>query len=113
MNKSQLRQIIRKEIRSSLKRMNEQQTIDDFEDYISALFDMSAPEDAEEGEIISGIWEKSEYASDAYDDPEVFMALSKYLASVGGKATLEGNPDISLNLVKNGDIAWSAIASYQ
>ena len=31
-----------------------------------------------------------------------------YLDSVGGKATLEGNPDINLELLPGGDIQWSA-----
>ena len=111
MNKSQLKQLIREEIRS-IVRLNEQQTIEDFEDYISNLFDMSAPEDAEEGETIRGIWEKDEYGSGAYADSDEFISLIKYLKSIGGKATLEGNPDISLRLRPNGDIYWKAVASY-
>ena len=77
----------------------------ELEDYIVDLFDQSVEE--EEGQQ-EGIWEKEEYASDDYEDAEVFLKLVDYLKSTGSKYTLEGNPDINLELLSNGDIKWSA-----
>jgi hypothetical protein len=77
-----------------------------FEDYVVGMFNSGVEE--EEGPQ-SDVWEKSEYAnSDLYEDAQEFLDLSDYLKSVGGKATLEGNPDINLELLRNGDIRWSA-----
>jgi hypothetical protein len=80
------------------------ENISKFEDYISGMFDMSVSE--KEGSQ-TGVWEKEEYASDAYEGTD-FSDLSTYLGSVGGKATLEGNPDITVKLLDSGDIKWSA-----
>lgn len=80
------------------------ENISKFEDYISGMFDMSVSE--KEG-FQTGVWEKEEYASDAYEGTD-FSDLSTYLGSVGGKATLEGNPDITVKLLDSGDIKWSA-----
>ena len=80
------------------------ENISKFEDYISGMFDMSVIE--KEG-FQTGVWEKEEYASDAYEGTD-FNDLSTYLDSVGGKATLEGNPDITVELLDSGDIKWSA-----
>jgi hypothetical protein len=77
----------------------------ELEDYIVGLFDQSVEE--EEG-LQDGVWEKEEYASDDYEDAEVFLELIDYLKSTGGKYTLEGDPDINLELLPNGDIKWSA-----
>ena len=83
------------------------ENISQFEDYISALYDFSvAPED--EGPT-TGIWEKDEYAdSEKYEDADQFIALSSYLDEIGGKATLEGNPDIKIELLPSGNIKWFA-----
>ena len=80
------------------------ENISKFEDYISGMFNMSV--DEEEGSQI-GVWKKEEYASDAYEGTD-FSDLSTYLDSVDGKATLEGNPDITVELLDSGDIKWSA-----
>ena len=80
------------------------ENISKFEDYISGMFDMSVSE--KEGSQ-TGVWKKEEYASDAYEGTD-FSDLSTYLGSVGGKATLEGNPDITVKLLDSGDIKWSA-----
>jgi hypothetical protein len=40
------------------------------------------------------------------------MDLAKHLNSVGGKDVLEGNPDIHLELLSNGDIQWSADVTF-
>jgi hypothetical protein len=81
----------------------------ELEDYIVGLFDQSVEE--EEG-LQDGVWEKEEYASDDYDDAEVFLELIDYLKSTGGKYTLEGNPDINLELLPNGDIKWNAFVTF-
>ena len=79
-----------------------------FDDYISRLYDLDVDQDAEEG-VQYGIWEKEEYGNpDVYPDASTFSSLASYLDSVGGKATLEGNPDIHLKLLPNGDIKWGA-----
>lgn len=74
-------------------------------DYVAAMYDQSVEE--REG-FQSGIWRKAEYASTAYDEGSVFMDLASHLNSVGGKDVLEGNPDIHLELLPEGDIKWSA-----
>ena len=82
------------------------ENIESFEDYISGMFDMSIPEDTEGS--FTGVWEKYEYANpELYDDADEFIRLEQYLKSTGGKATLEGNPDIMLELLPNGDIEFS------
>jgi hypothetical protein len=43
-------------------------------------------------------WKKAGYASDAYEGTD-FSDLSTYLGSVGGKATLEGNPDLTVRFL--------------
>ena len=89
------------------------ENIEQFDDYISDMFNMSVPEDAEEGEYFEGVWEKEEYGDEeAYPSAGEFNALSKYLASVGGKATLEGNPDIDVELLPNGDIKFGATVTF-
>ena len=74
-------------------------------DYVTAMYDDSAEE--REG-FQSDIWTKEEYASPTRSGGSVFISLMKHLNSVGGKDVLEGNPDIHLELLSNGDIKWSA-----
>lgn len=74
-------------------------------DYVEAMFNDSVVE--KEG-FQSDIWTKAEYAATSRDEGSVFMDLAKHLNSVGGKDVLEGNPDIKLELLPNGDIKWSA-----
>ena len=74
-------------------------------DYVEAMFNDSVVE--KEG-FQSDIWTKEEYAATSRDEGSVFMDLAKHLNSVGGKDVLEGNPDIHLELLSNGDIQWSA-----
>ena len=74
-------------------------------DYVEAMFNDSVVE--KEG-FQSDIWTKAEYAATSRGEGSVFMDLAKHLNSVGGKDVLEGNPDIKLELLPNGDIKWSA-----
>ena len=60
----------------------------------------------------SDIWTKAEYAATSRGEGSVFMDLAKHLNSVGGKDVLEGNPDIHLELLSNGDIQWSADVTF-
>ena len=88
--------------------MNEGAGIEQFEDYVSDMFNMAIPEDAEEGEYFEDVFKKSEYGDEEEYDTEEWYGLTDYLKSVGGKATLEGNPDINLELMPNGDIKFGA-----
>ena len=74
-------------------------------DYVESMFNSSVIE--KEG-FQSDIWRKEQYASNDYREGSVFLDLAKHLNSVGGKDVLEGNPDIHLELLSNGDIQWSA-----
>ena len=78
-------------------------------DYVAAMYDDSAEE--REG-FQSDIWTKEEYTSPTRSGGSVFIALMKHLNSVGGKDVLEGNPDIHLELLSNGDIKWSADVTF-
>ena len=89
------------------------ENIEQFDDYISGMWDASVSDEMEEGEYFEGVWEKEEYGDEeAYPSAGEFNALSKYLASVGGKATLEGNPDIDVELLPNGDIKFGATVTF-
>jgi hypothetical protein len=82
--------------------------ITQFEEYIDGNFNASVDQEAEEG-FQTGVWTKEEVGNpELYDETEKFDALVDYLANIGGKATLEGNPDITVELLGNGDIKWSA-----
>jgi hypothetical protein len=77
----------------------------EMEDYVSALFNA----DVEEREGVQyGVWSKAEYASNAYEESSIFLELIDHLKSMGGKDVVEGNPDIHLKLLPNGDIKWGA-----
>jgi hypothetical protein len=78
-------------------------------DYVAAMYDDSVVE--REG-FQSDIWTKEEYAATSRGEGSVFMDLAKHLNSVGGKDVLEGNPDIHLELLSNGDIQWSANVTF-
>jgi len=84
----------------------------EIEDYVSAMYDSDVEE--EEG-FQSDVWEKARYTSDAYTKESVtlFLKLINHLKSVGGKDVLEGNPDIELELLPNGDIRWSANVTFE
>jgi len=78
-------------------------------DYVEAMFNDSVVE--KEG-FQSDIWTKEEYAATSRNEGSVFIDLAKHLNSVGGKDVLEGNPDIHLELLPNGDIQWSADVTF-
>ena len=80
---------------------------EEMEDYVSAMYNSDVDQEAEEG-FQSDVWSKAEYASNAYNESSIFLELIDHLKSVGGKDVVEGNPDIHLELLSNGDIKWSA-----
>jgi hypothetical protein len=80
----------------------------ELEDYIVGLFDQSVEE--EEGQQ-EGIWEIEEFL-DGYEDTKLYLKLKNHLKSTGEKYTLEGNPDINLELLSNGDIKWDAFVTF-
>ena len=93
--------------------MNQGQGIEQFEDYIDGMWEASISDEMEDGEYYEGVWEESEYSDEEnYPLADQFNGLSKYLSSVGGKATSEGNPDIDLELMPNGDIKFGATVSF-
>ena len=79
----------------------------EMEDYVSAMYNSDVDQEAEEG-FQSDVWSKAQYASNAYNESSIFLELIDHLKSVGGKDVVEGNPDIELELLPNGDIRWSA-----
>ena len=78
-------------------------------EYVEEMYDSSVEE--REG-FQSGVWDKEEYTSDAYEGGELFIQLSNHLEKVGGKDVVEGNPDINLELLSDGDIKWSADVTF-
>ena len=88
--------------------MNEDQGIEQFEDYIDGMWEASISDEMEEGEYYEGVWEKEQFGNEEEYDTEEWYSLTDYLKSVGGKATSEGNPDIDLELMPNGDIKFGA-----
>ena len=88
------------------------ENITQFEDYISGMYDANVDQEAEEG-FQTGVWAKEEEGNpELYNETEKFDALVDYLADIGGKTTLEGNPDIHLELLPNEDIKWSANVTF-
>ena len=98
------------------------ENITQFEDYISGMYDADVDQEAEAGEQ-KGIWSKKEEGNpELYNETEKFDDLVIYLSDIGGKATLEGNPDIHLELLPNNDettneewrddIKWSANVTF-
>ena len=88
------------------------ENIEQFEDYISGMWDASVSDEMEEGEYFEDVWEKEQYGDEEEYDTEEWYGLTDYLKSVGGKATLEGNPDIDLELMPNGDIKFGATVTF-
>ena len=92
--------------------LNEVSHPEEIENFLNNLIDGSIPEDADEGEKITGVWEASEYADeDAYDEEDVtaFKNTHQYISDNGGTITIEGNPDVTYKALENGDIGYSLI----
>jgi hypothetical protein len=82
------------------------------EEFLNDLINTSIPEDSEEGDEVTGVWEASEYADeDAYDDAQEFTNAHKYITDQGGEITIEGNPDVTYTALPNGDIQYSLIVT--
>ena len=92
--------------------MNEAEGGNEVEEFLNDLINTSIPEDSEEGEEVTGVWEASEYADeDAYDDAQEFTNTHKYITDQGGEITIEGNPDVTYTALPNGDIQYSLIVT--
>ena len=92
--------------------MNEEEGGNEVEEFLNDLINTSIPEDSEEGEEVTGVWEASEYADeDAYDDAQEFTNAHKYITDQGGEITIEGNPDVTYTALPNGDIQYSLIVT--
>jgi hypothetical protein len=110
LRKSQLRQLIREELKRSLKENNS--IPEDIEDYLTELVNWDIPEDADEGEEVMGEFKKKEYGDpEAYEDAHLFDKSYKYIKANGGKITMEGNPDINFMVGPGGNIKYSLIQS--
>ena len=110
MKHSELKQIIKEEIR---KVLNENIHPEEVEEYLNDMINISIPEDAEEGEKIEDVWEASEYADEttygkAAND---FKKSYDYIKSKGGTITIEGNPDVMYTALENGDIKYELIVT--
>jgi hypothetical protein len=92
--------------------MNEAEGGNEVEEFLNDLINTSIPEDSEEGEEVTGVWEASEYADeDTYDDAQEFTNAHKYITDKGGEITIEGNPDVTYTALPNGDIQYSLIVT--
>jgi len=92
--------------------MNEAEGGNEVEEFLNDLINTSIPEDSEEGEEVTGVWEASEYADeDAYDNAQEFTNAHKYITDKGGEVTIEGNPDVTYTALPNGDIQYSLIVT--
>ena len=92
--------------------MNEAEGGNEVEEFLNDLINTSIPEDSEEGEEVTGVWEASEYADeDAYDNAQEFTNAHKYITDKGGEITIEGNPDVTYTALPNGDIQYSLIVT--
>jgi hypothetical protein len=92
--------------------MNEAEGGNEVEEFLNDLINTSIPEDSEEGDEVTGVWEASEYADeDAYDDAQEFTNAHKYITDQGGEITIEGNPDVTYTALPNGDIQYSLIVT--
>ena len=78
------------------------------EEFLDGMINMSIPEDAEEGEKVSGVWEANEYADeDSYGEAaNEFKSAHQYILDNGGTITIEGNPDVNYTALDNGDIKY-------
>jgi hypothetical protein len=92
--------------------MNKAEGGNEVEEFLNDLINTSIPEDSEEGDEVTGVWEASEYADeDAYDDAQEFTNAHKYITDQGGEITIEGNPDVTYTALPNGDIQYSLIVT--
>ena len=113
--KTQLNEIKRMQQLAGLikeNQINENNEIID--NYLDDLMQGNMDEDAEEGEEINGVLERNEFGDEEeYEDASQFIPTYNFIKSQGGKYTLEGNPNITFKTLKNGDIAYNYIASFE
>lgn len=94
---------------SEYKQLNENQIPQDVEEFLNGMIDLEIPEDVEEGEEISGVWDANEYTDDeAYgESANEFKTAYDYINSQGGIITIPGNPDVTYTSTQDGNIGYN------
>ena len=94
------------------KLIKENQLPEELEDLLNGMIDMEIPEDADEGDVVEGIWEMSEYGdADAYDEAGEFRSAYDFIKNNGGEITIEGNPDVTYYSTPKGNIKYKLIVT--
>lgn len=93
---------------SEFKQLSENQIPQDIEEFLDGMINMEIPEDAEEGEMVTGVWDASEYTNEeAYGEAATeFKSAYDYIKSQGGKVIVPGNPDVTYVAIEGGDIGY-------
>ena len=88
--------------------LNENQIPQDIEEFLDGMINTEIPEDAEEGEMVTGVWDASEYTNEeTYGEAaNEFKSTYDYIKSQGGKIIVPGNPDVTYIAVGDGDIGY-------
>ena len=94
---------------NEFKQLAENQIPQDVEEFLNGMINMSIPEDAEAGEMVTGIWDASEYTDEtAYGEAaNEFKAAYDYINNQGGTVTIPGNPDVTYTSTQDGNIGYS------
>ena len=92
---------------------NEDNIPSHIDEFLEGMINMSIPEEAEEGEKVTGVWESDEYADEeAYGDSAAdFIEAYKYIKSKGGSIIVSGDPDVTYTALPNGSIKYDLIVS--
>jgi hypothetical protein len=94
---------------SEFKQLTEDQIPQDIEALLDNMINMEIPEDAEAGDIVSGVWPASEYTDEtAYGDAaNEFKTAYDYINNQGGRITIPGNPDVTYTSTQDGSIEYN------
>jgi hypothetical protein len=92
--------------------ITENQLPEELVDLLNGMIDGEIPEYAEEGDILDGIWDMSEYGdADIYDQADDFRAAYDFIKNNGGTITIEGNPDVTYTSTPKGNIKYELIVT--
>jgi hypothetical protein len=93
---------------NEFKQLNENQIPQDVEEFLDGMINTEIPEEAEEGEMVTGVWDASEYTNEeTYGEAaNEFKSTYDYIKSQGGKIIVPGNPDVTYITVGDGDIGY-------
>ena len=76
---------------------------EEFEDLLLGMADGEINDYLDEGDVVEGVWELSEYGDDnTYDSAEEFKAAYNFIENNGGQYVIEGNPDIFVSITPEG-----------